>query len=254
MATMLLDDRTFAAYPVDSTGTTHPHAGSMTLGGVAIKSLLLLGITCAAGVLGWHFAGRWLDPGYVLWVGSIAGFVLLLALSALLLKYPAIAFFLGMTYAVVQGLYMGVLSKLYNDRYSGIVAQAFLTTLCTFAICVALFNLSYIQDADQSKRILGAAALGAFLLYAVTGLISLAGIDIWFWSAFGVIGTACGLFFSAFLAALAAFFLFADLDVILTGVDRDAPKSMEWYAAFGLLATLIWLYLQALWQLELMRQ
>ena len=253
MASILLNDETFAPAFIEQ-ATGERAGGQMSIGGVARKSLLLLAVTCAAGAIGWRFAGRVVDPGYWIWAWLIAGFVLLIALSAVVAKYPKIAFGLGLAYAVAQGIYLGSISKLYNDRWAGIVPQAILVTLCVFVVCLALYNLRIVQDTDAFNRMVVAATIGVVLLYLVAFLLSQAGVDINFWDDLGTFGTILGVIFAVIVALVAAFNLFVDFDVVLDGVGRGAPKSMEWYSAFGLLATLIWLYLQVLNLLEMSRR
>jgi uncharacterized YccA/Bax inhibitor family protein len=121
--------------------------------------------------------------------------------------------------------------------------------VCVFAVCLVLYNIGAVKVTAKFTRVVIAATLGIALLYLVAWILSIFDVDIYFWTN----PNALGIIVSAGIALVAALNLFLDFDMIDKGVEAGAPKSMEWYSAFGLLATLVWLYLQVLQLLALTR-
>ena len=216
--------------------------------GVTVKSLILLVITCVFGAIGWNKATEVFETANGLWF--LVGFMILIGLSIAAAKNPKIAFIVGLVCAVFMGLYMRSISKLYNDLWEGVVPQAILATICVFAVCLLLYNIGAVRVTAKFTRMIIAATLGIALLYLVAWILSLFDVDIYFW----LNPNPLGIIVSAGIALVAALNLFIDFDMIEKGVEAGAPKSMEWYSAFGLLATLIWLYLQLLQLMALARR
>jgi uncharacterized YccA/Bax inhibitor family protein len=154
-------------------------------------------------------------------------------------------------YAIAEGLVLGSLSRLVELTYSGIVFQAVALTLAVSFSMWALYRFRLIQVTDRFRTILTAATLGIFLVYLVSGLMTLFG-----GSGLGLVqgATPMGILFSLIVVAVAALNLLLNFDFIDRVSSFGAPKFMEWYAAFGLAVTLVWLYIEILHLLTKLRR
>jgi uncharacterized YccA/Bax inhibitor family protein len=172
--------------------------------------------------------------------GIILGFV-----CAITLRFkPTWAPALAPVYALAEGFFLGVISRVYDDAYNGIVLQAVGATLGVFAVMLFLYKSRILKVTDRFRRIVIGATMGLMVFYAISFFIGL-------FTGFGSISffnssSPMGILFSVLAAGLAAMMLAVDFDMIEKGAAAGWPKGMEWYAAFGLLATLIWLYLEIL--------
>jgi uncharacterized YccA/Bax inhibitor family protein len=148
-------------------------------------------------------------------------------------------------YAVLEGLFLGGLSAFFESKYPGIVIQA---VALTFGILIALllaYKSRLIKPTENFKLGVVAATGGIFIVYMITFILNLFGVPV------GYIhnSSTLGIVFNLFVVVIAALNLVLDFDFIEQGAASDAPKYMEWYAAFGLMVTLIWLYIEILWLL-----
>ena len=216
----------------------------MTVGGTATATGVLLVLLLAAATAGWIMAPT--SASKVDGVMGIAiGGVILGFICAIVLRFkPTLAPVLAPIYALAEGFFLGVISRVYDDAYKGIVLQAVGATLAVFAVMLFLYKSRILKVTDRFKRIVVTATMGLMLFYAVSFVIGL-------FAGFGSISflnsaSPMGILFSVFAAGLAAMMLAVDFDLIEKGAKAGWPKGMEWYAAFGLLATLVWLYLEIL--------
>ncbi|MRJ08231.1 Bax inhibitor-1/YccA family protein [Ornithobacterium rhinotracheale] len=218
--------------------------GIMTLNGVIGKSFLLILITAVTAYFSWGFIEEKLmtNPNFnvsiYLWVSVIAAFILALVISF----KPNIAPFASPVYAVLEGLFLGIISMFFEAMYPGIATQAIMGTMGVFLAMLALYRFRIIKVTDRFKSVVFGATLGIAILYGVSILLSFFNIDIPFIHEGGWLGIG----FSVFVVGIAALNLAIDFDFIETQIERGANKNMEWYAAFGLLVTLVWLYLEIL--------
>ena len=147
-------------------------------------------------------------------------------------------------YAVLEGLALGSISYIYNLQYDGIVLQAIsITVLVLFSLLFA-YRSKIIKPTENFKLGLFAATGGIFLLYLISFIMSFFGSGISLLSPNNSSILSIGLSFG--IVIIAALNLVIDFDFIEEGSEKGAPKYMEWYGAFGLLVTLIWLYLELL--------
>ncbi len=147
-------------------------------------------------------------------------------------------------YAIFEGLALGSLSYIYNLQYDGIVLQAIsITVLVLFSLLFA-YRSKIIKPTENFKLGLFAATGGIFLLYLISFIMSFFGSGISLLSTNNSSMLSIGLSFG--IVIIAALNLVIDFDFIEEGSEKGAPKYMEWYGAFGLLVTLIWLYLELL--------
>jgi uncharacterized YccA/Bax inhibitor family protein len=214
---------------------------TMTLNGVVWASGALLVLLVAAGVFGWNSVDHTLDtvtiPGWlplVLFGG--------LGMAILTIFKPKLARFTAPIYALLEGALLGAISALYNASYDGIVVQAVALTIGVFAVMLFLFATRIIKVTDKLRMGIIAATGAIMLVYVANMILSLFDAEIPFLHSTG----AMGIGISLLIVGVAAFNLLLDFDFVERGVEAGAPRYMEWYAAFGLLVTLIWLYLELL--------
>ena len=151
-----------------------------------------------------------------------------------------------MAYAAVEGVFVGGLSFLYNETWPGIVFQAVLGTLLAFGAMLALYRTGVIKATPRFTRILMIAGAG-YLAFALINLVVslVAGHNAYF-TPFGFVIAGLGV-------ALASLFLVLDFNQIEQGIRNGAPQQFAWVAAFGLVVTLVWLYLEMLRLLAILR-
>ena len=226
-----------------ATPYTSVRTGVMTVGGTAAASGVLLVLLVAAGAVGWNLVD--VDPTSQ--TVNFPGWLFLPLLAAIGVAFltafkPHLARFTSPVYAILEGLVVGAISHVFDARYDGIVVQAIGATIAVFAVMLALYGLRIIRVTERFRRIVIGATLGVVLLYGVSLLLSLFGHT----PSFIYDSSLLGIGLSIFIAGLAAFNLALDFDMIEKGANAGAPKYMEWYGAFGLLVTLVWLYLEML--------
>ena len=213
----------------------------MTVNGTIGKSVIMLVLLILTA--GWVW-GQFLTTGspatispYVLG-GLIGGLVFALATSF----KPNWAPVTAPIYAICEGFAIGGISALFELRYPGIVIQAVGLTLATAFGMLTLYRTGVIKVTDRFKRMLFAATSGILIFYLVTWVVSLFGVDTTV--LFGHSSLSIGI--SLVIVAVAAFNLVLDFDIIASQSAMGAPRYMEWYGAFALMVTLVWLYLEIL--------
>lgn len=213
----------------------------MTVSGVIGKSVIMLVLLTLTA--GWVWS-RFLTVGsagavepYVLG-GVVGGLVFALATAFKPNWSPVTA----PLYAICEGLALGGISALFELRYPGIVVQAVGLTLATAFGMLILYRTGIIKVTDRFKRMLFAATTGIMLFYLVTWVISMFGVDTTV--LFGHSSLSIGI--SLVIVAIAAFNLVLDFDIIARQSAIGAPRYMEWYGAFALMVTLVWLYMEIL--------
>ena len=214
----------------------------MTLQGTVAKSAILLTLTFGSAVATW-----------VLFFTAGASAVLPIAIGASLVGF-AIAMIIiwnktwapwaSPIYALVKGAAIGGVSASIQVQFPEvpIVLQAAMLTFTTFAGLLVAYTSGWIKATENFKLGVVAATMGIAGLYLVTFLLGFVGVSVPFIHSTGLVGIGISLF----IVVIAALNLVLDFDFIENGVERGAPKYMEWYAAFGLLVTLIWLYFEFL--------
>jgi uncharacterized YccA/Bax inhibitor family protein len=230
--------------PIDDGPISPWQRDEMTVNGTVSAAAVLFVLLLASASFGW-IATDTVDIeqfGFSIptlaWVGLGIGF---LAVIGLWFR-PHLARYVAPVYAVAQGFFVGALSKVYESFYDGIVVQAVGATIAVFAVMLVLYRTRIIRVTDRFRRIVIGATLGIMLFYGVSFLFMLFGGDISYLRSPSLLGIG----FSLFVCAIAAMNLALDFDVIERGVAARAPKAYEWFAAFSLLVTIIWLYLEML--------
>jgi len=234
----------FAAFEQTYQGpsATPVQMGRMTIDDVVTKTGLLLAVLVVTAGLAWMLN---FSSGYLM-IGLIAGFVLAMVNTFSKSVKPALV----IAYAVCEGLVVGVISHLYNSLYNGIVSQAVIGTVAAFSGILFLYSSGKLRATPRFTKILMSAAIG----YLVLGLISLVASFTGVGQGMGFYGVSgLGLLLSVAGVALASFFFVLDFDQIQKGVQAGVPANESWRASFGLLVTLVWLYLEILRLLSILR-
>lgn len=215
---------------------------AMTVQGAVNKTgLLLLCVVAGAGWT-WHlfFQGA-ADPAIVApWMigGLVGGFILALVTIFKQQWAPVTA----PLYSLLEGLAIGGMSAIAESQYSGIAVQAVGLTFGTLLALLVAYSSGLIKVTENFKLGVVAATGGIAIVYLVSLVLSLFGVQVPFIFSNGLIGIG----FSVVVVIIAALNLVLDFDFIETGARSGLPKYMEWYAAFGLMVTLIWLYIEIL--------
>lgn len=220
--------------------------GQMTIQGTATKSLILLMLAMITAGFTWTqvFAGQM--PTMWLMFGGIGGLVV----AIFTCFKPDMSPISAPIYALLQGLVLGGVSAMYEvGGFEGIVMQAVALTFGTAFVMFFLYQSRIIKVTEKFQKGMLAAIGGICVLYLISFVMSFFGVQIPFIYDNGPIGIG----FSFLVVGIAALSLTLDFNRIETLSDKGAPKYMEWYSAFGLMVTLIWLYLEMLRLLSKMR-
>jgi len=211
----------------------------MTLPGTINRTAMLLALVLigAAWVWNLYFASHQIATVTpYLWIGAVGG--LLVALVTIFNK--AAAPYTAPVYALLEGFAIGAISAIYEVRQPGIAMQAVGLTFCTFACMLAAYRFQVIRVTEKFKLGLVGATGGIAILYLIDMVLMAFGHPI----AMIHEGGALGIGFSLVVVGIAALNLVMDFDFISQGVAQRSPRYMEWYSAFALVVTLVWLYLE----------
>ncbi|MCH2586429.1 MAG: Bax inhibitor-1/YccA family protein, partial [Planctomycetes bacterium] len=173
-----------------------------------------------------------------------------LALALITMFAPKAAPFTSPLYALAEGLFLGALSAFVEMRFPGIAFQAVGLTFCTLFAMLALYTTGVIRATPAFKRGIMAATFGIMMIYLLSWILRMFSVEVPYIHGSGLVGIG----FSLFVVVIAAMNLVLDFDLIEEGAKRGLPKYMEWFAAFGLLVTLVWLYIEILHLLSKIRQ
>ena len=214
----------------------------MTIEGVAEKGLLTFFVVMISGmsVFGLFITGNTELAFMLSIVGWVAGFIFFFVMLFTGLAENPIAV---LTYAALQGLFLGGITTLFEAAYPGIAIQAFMLTGAVFGGMLVIYRMGIINVNDNFRIAVYSAMSAVFLVYMITIIFALVGgPQIPYIHGSGPIGIG----FSLLVIGLGALCLASDFDFIERGVENGAPKSLEWRAVFGLLVTLVWIYLEML--------
>jgi len=235
-------------------------SSAMTISGTVNKTFLLLLFLVASASFAWNLTDDWRDavaaeregaaavssaagavhPGVLIIGGAIAGLIFAMAT----IFKPTWASVTAPLYALSEGVFLGALSALADLMYPGVAFQAACLTFCTLGGLLAAYKSGLIRATENFKLGVTAATMGICLVYVVSMIVNMvggAGTMPYIHGA-GIVGIG----FSLFVVVIASLNLVLDFDFIEQGAEYRAPKHMEWYGAFGLMVTLIWLYIEIL--------
>lgn len=218
---------------------------TMTIGGTVQASTILIGICGVAAVLvwGWLHGGSHNAAMTPLMLGSaIGGFLL----AMVIVFKPRTAPFLSPLYAVIEGVFVGVISFFVPTAFGapeGVVIQAVLLTFGIFAALLMAYASGLVRLGSTATKVVTVATGGIAIYYLLGFVLGMVGLPI---IQLGWDSGPIGIGFSVVVVILASLNLVLDFQFIEAGVQRNAPKHMEWYGAFGLLVTLVWLYIEVL--------
>ncbi len=243
-----LNDNTFTRH-VDLTGDDR-----MTLMGTVHKTGALLLLLLIAASMTWSMVFSYGPNGQLQVSGpvgllTIGGAIGGLIFAMVTIFKPQWAPVTAPIYAVLEGLFIGGISAFMERMYPGIVPQAAGLTFGILFALLAAYKSGLIKATENFKLGVVAATGGIFLIYIASFILGLFGISIPFLHDSGPIGIGI----SVFICIIAALNLVLDFDFIENGAEMGAPKYMEWVGAFGLMVTLVWLYIEILHLLAKLR-
>ena len=216
--------------------------GRMTIEDVVAKTGFLFTILVVVGAFAWRSN---LGTG-ALMLGFLGGFVLAMIISFSKSIKPGLV----VAYAAFEGLALGTLSSYYESYYPGIVSQAVIGTVAAFAGVLIMYRNGKLRATPQFTRALIGAAIGYFILGLVSLVASFFGVG----QGYGFYGVSgLGLLLAVAGVAIASLFLVLDFDQIQKGVNNGVPEKESWRASFGLMVTIVWLYLEVLRLISILR-
>jgi uncharacterized YccA/Bax inhibitor family protein len=218
--------------------------GRMTYEDTAVKTVVLFAVLLATGVVGWMF------PALAI-VGALVGFVL--AMVNTFKREPSVP--LIVLYAAAQGLFVGGISVIFEGIYPGVVVQAVLATLVTFGVTLALFASGKVRASAKATKIF-LIAMVSYLVFGLVNLVlSFTGVVSQPFGLYGaeIFGIKLGVVIGVLVVIMAAYSLVLDFDQIQQGVRRGIPAKYGWTGAFGLMVTIVWLYVEFLRLIAILR-
>jgi uncharacterized YccA/Bax inhibitor family protein len=227
------------------TASSHPTELKMTIQGTVNKSLALIVLVIGTAWMTWQSAypdGWSADSLPVIPPWYIPALLAALGVAIVIIFKKEWSPLLAPVYAVLEGAALGALSAIFEQRFPGIVLQAVLCTFGTFTALLIAYKSRLIRATENFKLGVVAATGGIALVYMIDMILMFLGHRVPLIHENGPLGIAV----SVGITVVAALNLVLDFDFIENGAERGAPKFMEWYAAFGLVLTLIWLYLEIL--------
>jgi len=232
---VLDNDYSADAVAIDST--------SMTITGAINKTLILFSFLFISAAYTWgNLMAGFVDRVHMLTVGgAVVGFIL--AMIIIFSKNKTLYKYLTPVYALAEGCFIGGISAFFESSIAGLVAQAVIATLVTILTMLTLFRTGIIRATEKFRSILFTATLSIGAIYLIQFIAS-----VFFGRSIPQIFTVSpiGIGFSLFVVGIAALNLINDFDFIEKGAQYGLEKEYEWYGAFGLMVTIVWLYIEIL--------
>ncbi|MFY1687786.1 Bax inhibitor-1/YccA family protein [Plantactinospora sp. WMMB782] len=226
-------------YPTDAGyPAAPPTVTPMTVDDVVVKTVSLLGITGLSAALAWVLVPDALVGAA--WIGAaVVGLVLGLVISFMRMANPALV----VTYAVVEGVFVGMVSKYFESflGYDGIVLQAVIATFGVFFLMAGLYKAKVIRATPKFVRGVIAATVGIFAVILINFVLALFGVETGLRS-----GGTLAIVFSLVCIVIASLSFILSFHEVEEGVRMGLPSRYSWIAAFGILVSLIWLYIEIL--------
>lgn len=215
-------------------------ANTMTVNGTLQKFGFMLLMILGTAYYSWKEVGGMGDNIIPLMIGGAIGGLVVAIIMTFKREWSP---YLAPLYALLEGLFIGAVSAVFNEYYDGIVFNAVGLTLGVAVSMYLLYTFRIIKATEKFKAIIYTATIGIGIFYLITMVLNIFITDP---VPFLHEGSAFGIGFSLFVVAIAALNLILDFDMIEQGSAMGAPKYMEWYGAFGLMVTIVWLYLEIL--------
>ena len=220
----------------------------VTLDDVVMKTLGLFSIVVLVAAVSWYFVAGHLSLSMPLMLAGMFGG---LAVGLLIAFKKTISVPLIVLYAVVEGVLVGTISMVFEQRWPGVVTTAVIATMCTFAGMLLGYKSGLIKVTDKSRRIFGMAIMGYLLFGLVNVFAAFMGVGQgWGFGGSGFMGIAISLLG----VGLASYSLAIDFDSVDRAIKAQLPENYSWLLAHGFIVTLVWLYLEILRLLARMRQ
>ena len=241
MANPVLSEKIFRGANATSNSQT------MTINGTLTKTLLLVLMVAVAAAYSWKVFYTSVDPMGSTFITLMLGGVIVAFILAMIIAFkPNLAQYLSPVYAVGEGLAIGGISAMVNLQFAekapNIVINAVALTLITAIIMLVIYRFRIIKVNAKFHRIIYVALISILVFYITTMLLGFFGIDVRALTN----NSPLAIGINVIIAGVAAFSLLTDYDFIEKASYNGAPKYMEWYGAFGLVVTLVWLYLEIL--------
>lgn len=218
--------------------TNFAGTGTMTMQGATTKTLLLLALVVLSGTITWKMFG--VESGMLMPLmigGGIGAFV-----CALVSCFKQdIAHITGPIYALCEGLMLGAISAMYNAAFDGIVLMAVGLTLAVCLVVFLCYKFGILRASNTFFKVISYATMGIGVFYLVSFIANLCGAHISVMSMGGI-----GIVIQLVIVAVAALNLVLDFKNIEDGINMGAPAQYEWFCAFGLMVTIVWIYLEIL--------
>lgn len=240
-----LSDKSFQQFSTSGGLPSAAITEKMTIAGTVNKSFFLIAIVFISAFVAWFnsYPDGWgIDVAPVIPAWTFPAVLIAFGLSIVIIFKPTTSAYLAPVYAILEGLALGALSSVFEYRYPGIVFQAVLCTFGTFVALLLAYKSRVIRATENFKLGVVAATGGIAIVYLIDLGLRFFGKSVPLIHENGPMGIAL----SVGIVIVAALNLVLDFDFIERGAEKGAPKFMEWYGAFGLLVTLIWLYLEIL--------
>lgn len=222
-------------------------ADTMTLEGTVNKTfVLLICLLITATPVWWLF---FQDSQSIATIATFGGAIVGLIFAIATIVKPQWAPITAPLYALAQGGFLGGVSAMFEMQFQGIVIQAVGLTFAILFALLAAYKSGLIKATENFKLGVAAATGGIFLFYMVSLVVGMFGIQVPLIHSTGIFGIG----FSLFVVVIASLNLVLDFDFIEHGVEQNAPKHLEWFGAFGLIVTLVWLYIEILHLLSKLR-
>ena len=221
--------------------------GRVTMDDVMMKTATLFGLVLVLGAVGWAVAAANPQLGMVLWMG---GMIATLILGFVIVLKKAISVPLIVTYAAIEGLFIGAVSQFFETMWPGIVMNAVVATLATFAGMLIAYKTGLIKVTAKFRRIVTMMIFG-YVIFAIVNFIYAMVTDTMF--GFGGSGMM-GILISLFAVGLASVSLALNFDSVEQAIAAGAPKQYSWLLAHGIIVTLVWLYIEFLRLMARMRE
>ncbi|MDB4135663.1 Bax inhibitor-1/YccA family protein [Gammaproteobacteria bacterium] len=225
----------------DSNAQSLPLSEQMTLDGAVNKTGILLSLCFTGAIIGWNI------PSLIV-PAAITGLILAMVT---IFRSKEKAGSTAPLYALAQGIALGGITLMYENQFDGIAIQAIGLTFGILASLLICYKSGLIKPTENFKLMVGAGIGGIFILYMVSFVMSFFGAGISLLSPTN--GSLMSIGLSIGIVCIASLSLVLDFDFIEEGVEKGLPKYMEWYGAFSLMVTLVWLYLEILRLLSKMR-